>query len=355
MKTVVLRSCGAGAADGLRPEYVLALNTAFACRVLGNLLDEAGFCTACQDQCTACRRRYRRPLHSSIAAVVDFPAELPYLLEAPASYVPAQMPSHDVLLALCIHEQILLEILKAGRRFGTKGVVVPLEATDWITPAARRAAEEICAEQHIEIAFPKPFCSFDPNDDSVLGRFRRHFRIGAPEVDLVIRDGIIEQAQVNVTAACGATCYIARWLEGRSLDDDLKHDVVSRRLHSYPCTASMEWDDELGDTPLHISGQMHYRILDSITEETLAREQFVQTPLGLTLPKPVPIQENLRIVADAKQKVISLLAEDPAMSLVRLRQDAKVSPAALNTALLELKKGGRIHIRAGTVRLGPTR
>ena len=349
MRIAVLRSSGGEADGGIDPEYLQQLNTAFAHRVLGNLRDEAGFCTSCQDDCIGCRRRYRRSCHDSIAAVIDLPAVLPYLLESPDAYVPADVPSHDVLLAIGIHEQILLEVVKACPQWGTKGVVVPVEAAEWVAPATRRQAESICERHGVEIAFPKPFCAFDPPAGTVLADFRRVFQIGAPDVKLTVEGGIIREVRVDVSAACGATYYIARWLEGASLDEDLRHDVISRRLHSYPCTASMEWDDEIGDTPLHVSGKAHYRILDSLPEETPAApdEGFVRSPLGTVLPKPAPIQSNLKRVRAAREIVLAALRDQPEVKVDGLRQDRRIDPAALTSALLELKGEGRIRIVGG--------
>jgi hypothetical protein len=88
---------------------------------------------------------------------------------------------HEVMLAIHIHEQILLEILKQTRRWGTKAVVIPLEAPGWISPAARREAARICRENGVEVSFPKPFCTLDPLPGSWLARFRDEFHLGRPK------------------------------------------------------------------------------------------------------------------------------------------------------------------------------
>lgn len=204
MRLVVLRSreTGTRAEDG--PEYEQTLNTAFARKVLGNLGNAAGSCTACQDACTGCRRRYRRA-PEDVVEVVDVPAVLPYLLEAPASFVPDSIPQHDVLLAICVHDQIFLEALRTCPRWGTRAVVVPLEAPGWTTPATHREAEEICHKLGVEIAFPKPFCALNPAPGTVLADFRRRFRVGMPEVSVDVEDGVVAAVRVDVSAACGAT------------------------------------------------------------------------------------------------------------------------------------------------------
>lgn len=335
-------------------EYTQRCDTAFAQRVLGNLRNDGEFCTACGNDCVDCRRPYGRDFGQDIAGVLTFSALLPYLLENPRDFLPPEIPRHDVLLAICIHEQILLEMLKICASAGTKAVVVPLEASAWITPAAREQAEAICARNRIEIAFPKPFCRFDPAPGTVLDRFRRHFHIGAPEVRLEWDGDRISETHVEVSAACGATYYVARWLKGKTRDDDLRHDVVSRRFHSYPCTASMQHDDELGDSPLHVSGQAHYKILadkdepDAPSPETESTR--VLTPLGIVLPKAVPIFENEAKVAKAIAFVLDEIAGGASVPVSQLRQRRNVTPAALNTALLVLKQEGTITIAGTAVR-----
>ena len=178
----------------------------------------------------------------------------------------------------------------------------------------------------------------------MLAEFRKRFHIGKPEVRLDIRDGTIEKAHVEVSAACGATYYVARWLEGRRTDDDLKHEVISKRMHSYPCTASMKWDDELGDTALHVATQAHYEILEP-PERPAPEEQhgMVMSPLGTMLPKPVPPRENVKNIERAKEAILSELARRGSVSLRTLRKMPGITPAALNSALLMLKQEGKIR------------
>ena len=183
MKLVVLRSENSGIEKGSEDHYLQEFNTHYAGRVIGNLRGKPEFCTACAAECTHCRDPYRRDFSGDIAGVFSFPAVLPYVIEKPAQYVPPDVPLHDALLAIHIHEQILLEMLKQCGRWGTKCVVVPLEAPDWMTHSARTQAKAICEKTGVEIAFPKPFCGFKPAPGGALAAFRDYFRIGYPEVE----------------------------------------------------------------------------------------------------------------------------------------------------------------------------
>ena len=340
MKIVVLRSKNFKKQKW--GEYYQSFDTLYADRVIGNLSNRRDFCAACEADCIRCREKYDWRFSENVAAILDFPSVLPFVLEKPGKYVPSDMPVHDVLLAIHIHEQILLEILAKCSQWGTKGVVVPLEASGWVSGAAIRRALEICARNNIEISFPKPFCSFNPLRGGVLAEFRKSFRIGFPDVDLTVENGIIIKARVNVSAACGATYYIARWLVGRAICEDLKTEVISRRLHSYPCTASMEWDDELGNTPLHVAGEAHYEILSAADVKTIKYASPIITPLGKVLPRPAPVSDNIRNIENAKNIIMAELEIHPQISLEQIKQKEHTSPASIHSAILLLKKERKI-------------
>jgi len=349
MKIVVLRS--SGEEKKTYGTYLQKFDTRFAVRVLGNLRDNAGFCTACGPDCTYCRKPYGRKLGRDIAAVVDFRCVLPYVLERPAEYLPASVPDHDVLLVINIHEQILLEVLKVCSGWGTRGVVVPLEAPGWMSSATRAAAYRICETAGVEIAFPKPFCSFRPPGGTVLADFREHFHVGFPDVDIEVVEGKIAKAHVNVSAACGATYAVARWLVGRSVEENLEIEVVSKRWHAYPCTASMERDPDLNDeTPLHLAGQAHYAMLSQIKDKVAGLEDpMVRSPLGTVVQKPIPPKENLQNIEKAKALIVEKLGKHPVITLAQLRKTRTVSPAAINSALVILKREGKIRTEGSRV------
>lgn len=346
MKLVIIRSKQDDSAKTIKNEYSQEFDTLYANRVIENLQGKAGFCTACESDCTFCRKSYKRKFADDIAAVIDLPAVMPYVLETPERHVPENIPPHDIMLIINIHEQVLVEIVKQCRAWHTKGIIVPLEAPDWVRGSARTSAQKICKDNGIEISFSKPFCSFDPPKHSVLAKFRETFHIGRPDVNISVENNIIKEAHVNVSAACGATYYVARWLVGKNINDDIETDVISRRIHSYPCTASMKRDPELNDdTPLHIAGQAHYDILRPFRQEQVEPDNFVQSPLGQMLPKPVPPKENMENIAHAQEIIMEELKNCSSVSLDHIRKNRTVSPAAVNSALLILKQKGKINVK----------
>ena len=350
MRILILRSRTHPKAERPADAYTQEFSSAFAERVIGNLTGDEGFCTSCGPDCISCRKPYNRRFGREIAGVIALPAVLPYLLEDPGRYVPPDIPRHEIILAVNIHEQMLIEILKRCARRGTRSLVVPVEASDWLSGAARAQVLAICRQSGIEVSFPKPFCSFDPPAGGLLAEFRRRFHIGKPQVELRIKNDRIEEAYVHVSAACGATYYVARWLAGRRIDDDLRHEVIAKRMHSYPCTASMKWDDEIGDTIMHVASQAHYEILAPLDGRVQDDgPEMVASPVGGMIPKPVPPKENIENIEKAKEAILEDLAGGAEVSLASLRKKRKLSPAATHSALLILKQEGKIRTRGGRI------
>ncbi len=349
MRILILRSERRTTGKTPQGDYLQEFSASYADKVCANLRGAPDFCSACGPDCNACREGYARTFAANIAGVISFPPVLPHLLETPADSVPVDVPPHDVILALDIHEQVLLEIMKRCSSWGTRGVVAPIEAPGWITPATRLSAEAIARETGLEVAFPKPFCAFDPPSGTVLAEFREYFHIGKPEVKIEVRDERIASAEVKVSAACGATYYVARWLVGKRVDEELEHDVVSRRMHSYPCTASMKWDDEINETILHVAGDAHAAIVAPLTQNTARVAKMIKSPVGVMVQSPVPVQENVQKIEKAKEAILAALAKDECVSLTQLRVKRNLTSAAASTALLILKQEGKVKTRGQSI------
>ncbi|MBL7221621.1 MAG: hypothetical protein ISS69_16035 [Phycisphaerae bacterium] len=350
MRILILRSKPLAGDEKPTDPYSREFRSRFADRVIGNLEGDKGFCASCGPDCNQCREGYDRRFASSIAGVIELPAVLPHLLEKPAEHVPENIPDHDLVLAIRIHEQVLIEFLKRCGDFGTRGVVVPMEAHDWISHAARQQARDIAVDRGVEIDFPKPFCDFDPPAGSFLAEFRRLFCIGRPDVELAVEDGIIQRAHVRVSAACGATYFVARWLVGRSVDEDLAHEVVAKRMHSYPCTASMAWDRELSDTVMHVASKAHDDILAPLgLSAGHDSVEMIESPVGGMIPKPTEPRDSIENIERAKEAILQDLARNQSASLRDLREKRGISPSAMYSALLLLKQAETIRTEGDTI------
>jgi hypothetical protein len=94
------------------------------------------------------------------------------------------------------------------------------------------------------------------DDKSVIKSFVAEFMIGRPEVRVEVdRRGCIAHIDVLRSAPCGSTWFVAKQLVGVEVENRRElYERISESHHSYPCTASMEKDRELGDTILHKAG-----------------------------------------------------------------------------------------------------
>ncbi len=101
----------------------------------------------------------------------------------------------------------------------------------------------------------------------MVQRFIAEFGIGRPEVRVEVdRRERITHVDVLRSAPCGSTWFVAKQLEGVEVEDKRElYERISESHHSYPCTASMEKDREIGDTILHKAGY----IIRAAVEEAL--------------------------------------------------------------------------------------
>jgi len=258
---------------GPRKPFSVIMEDMFAERVVQHLKnDYAGLCNGCDKDCDHCRDKYPVlfpvDFKEDIAGVILLPAELPYYVDDPGEFLPAELPQHDVLMAIHIHEDLLLSLPGRSRKAGGKAFVVPGEDPAWLSQWIRVRLKKICDDLGLESSFPKPFCAMTAAPDQpVIAEFMAHFRIGRPRIKLTVQEGKIIDAQVITSAPCGCTYYVARNLIGKDVNEDLNIDVTAKYWHSYPCVASMDMDRELGDTPLHKGGYMHYEaVADAVSE-----------------------------------------------------------------------------------------
>jgi len=243
----------------LEEEYTVSMNTSFADRFMNHL---RGNCDACERNCTGCRAAYHLNFSESIRGVIRFPAILPAIIDEPEEFMPEEIPRHDILISIAVNEEILFSFLR--RHAISKGVIVPIEESGWISPYGQRVITELCDQKKIEIAFPKPFCSFDPKE-GILKEFKTLYRIGKPKLDIHLEKGVIVKADVVSSAPCGATYFTAKGLTGRSVDEDLVF-LIDKFLSSYPCTASTDLDRELQDSIIHQAVRIQRGVLSSIED-----------------------------------------------------------------------------------------
>ena len=232
-------------------------DSAWADRFIKQLRNEREFCTGCGDRCLHCRDWRVPDFSEDIVGIIRFPSILPELLDDPAECLPKDLPPHDALVAIEIHEELLIELPKLAKAAGAKAMIAPVEAPEWVTRWGKDKLKAAAKQLNLEIAVPKPFCALVPGSGPTLDAFIEQFRIGRPVVEIEELDGRVAKAIAKISAPCGNSHYVAHSLQGHFIDETLQFEVC-RYWHSYPCTGSMKKDPELGgDTILHKGGQIH--------------------------------------------------------------------------------------------------
>jgi thymidylate synthase len=253
----LLLICSQPKNSALRPgAFQKVFDSAWADRFLMHLRRIRDLCTGCGEECVHCRDWRVHDHDADIAGIIRLPSILPELLDDPHEFLCAELPPHDVLVAIEIHEEVLLELPRMSAQVGGKAMIVPIEAPEWVSRWAAGKMREAGRKAGIEIALPKPFCSLSPGSGPTLDAFIEHFHIGYPQIKIEALEGRAFKLIARTSAPCGNSHFVAHSLQGYPLNEALQFEVC-RYWHSYPCTASMKTDAELGDTILHKGGQIH--------------------------------------------------------------------------------------------------
>ena len=263
----------------------------FGARVIDHLVNSYGHCGACGHSCIDYKCKYGKfDFSSSMAFAFEVPQadQLPLVIDNPWDYLPRSIPKVDVVVASGLHNDLYLGLPELLRKFDVRALIVLRDHPDDMPLGVFKQVADACNEYGIEVEAPKPSCSLIPKG-KLLNTFVKTLRIGRPVVSLhVVRIGeslTIRRAKIHVSAPCGMTWYVLKNLIGYELKSlnpqELRafYDKISLLHHSYPCTGSMNYDRELGDTILHwasyidresiISALGLSRELEEVVEERL--------------------------------------------------------------------------------------
>jgi hypothetical protein len=205
----------------------------------------------------------------SITGLVKVPAVLPEYLDNARAILPPSLPPHDVLIAINIHDEILMELPAIIASAGGRALIAPREDPAWTTPWLRDRVSRQCEELGLEAVFPKPFCSLteDPAHP-VVNQMMNDLKIGRPELKITVRDGVVEKIEVIRSAPCGDTYYVAKKLIGKPVDEKFEW-WAAKYWGSYPCRGSMSFDPDFNDNMQHAAGHI---LIDEIRAALAAGE-----------------------------------------------------------------------------------
>ena len=189
------------------------------------------------------------------------PRSLPPVLDDASEYLPSELGAGDLIIAINLHPELLLEIPHMVGGGSARALIAPIEDPNWVKPGLQRQVTQACAKNEMESAFPKPFCALEPTTPAIA-EFCEQFAVGATAFKLRITAGKVSAAEVVRGAPCGLTSFVAQELVGLSADDSLP-EKAGQLHHSYPCLATMNLDPATGDTIMHAS---LYMIRDSVAK-----------------------------------------------------------------------------------------
>ena len=232
----------------------------FAERVAGHLINDVSFCTSCGSGCNNCRVSMCKSFPGAIAGYEEIQASGDFI-EEPEKYLPATVPPGvDVLIPVGLHPDVLSAVPAFAKAHGIPAVIVPIEDKNWCPLGQQyQLASELDAAG-IQHAFPRPFCTLDVDpgnpSKSIIRRFMDTFKVGKPVLAFNMQDGKIVSGHVVRSQPCGAAYYILQQLREEHVHDEKLSldEKISLAHHAFPCSASMEKDLALDDSPLHVAG-----------------------------------------------------------------------------------------------------
>jgi len=234
----------------------------FGEHIIRNIINDPSYCNSCGISCEFCKYNIYTYVKNINAAIeLPEPTTLPRFIENPEKYLPKKFPSVDLCIATGLHQDLLLALPSYLENNGVKGLIIPIENFREVPAGLHKQIEQECTQLSIECAFPKPFCSLTSLESKpTISRFVREFNLGKPSLKITTEkknaSKIIRSIIVERSAPCGSTWYVARKLIGCEVLQDKIRDVIAKAHHSFPCTATMSTDPELGEPILHMAGYL---------------------------------------------------------------------------------------------------
>ncbi len=208
--------------------------------------------------------------------------DLPAVVDDPERYLPLHVPAADLILALGESPAVAQLIPDIARRAGAQAVIAPVDHLAWLPEGLIRQLQERLRRLGVEAVFPRPFCSLTEDGYNLrhqrvayfnpwISEFARYF--GRPVFRIRCEDGVVKEVEVERDAACGCARFVAEQLVGVSVDEAVFQAGVLH--HHYPCLAGMTMERNLGDTLLHLSGQLMRQAVEVEIATLLPRAAYL--------------------------------------------------------------------------------
>lgn len=193
---------------------------------------------------------------------MTLPDDLSMVVEDPAEYLPESLPHADLVLALQENSsaaQLISEIVKST---DAKALIAPVDNSAWLPHGMRTQIERELSKLGIAVTFPRPFCTLEPVGNPVIDKFVEYF--GKPILRLEVEKDTVTKTDVVRDSPCGCGRFVAKELPGTKVRDAVEKAGLVH--HHYPCLCSMDMEDDLGDTLMHVSGLQMKKTVDKELE-----------------------------------------------------------------------------------------
>ncbi len=200
-------------------------------------------------------------------SISELPEQLPMIVDYPREFLPKEAGQADITIAVHLHHDLLAELLALLSEGAGQALIVPVENPNWVRPGLVRQIIRDCDKFDVEVAFAEPFCTLHPATPAIK-QFCDEYRVGCPQLELVITDGVVTEARCVRSVPCGLTEWAVERLIGTEAGEALI--AKARTLHhSRPCLASMSMVPPMDDTLMHKS----LFLFEDVVRQALAAAQ----------------------------------------------------------------------------------
>ncbi len=210
------------------------------------------------------------------------PPDLPAVVDDPDRYMPLHVPPVELILALGESPAVAQLIPDIAHRAGAQAIIAPVDHSAWLPEGLIGQLQERLKRAGVEAVFPRPFCSLTEDGYNLrhqrvsyanpwVSEFARHF--GRPVFRVGCEGGLIKEVEVERDTACGCGRFVAERLR----DVPVQEAVLQAGIfhHHYPCLAGMTLERSMGDTLLHLAGQLMRQAVEVEIASLLPRAAYL--------------------------------------------------------------------------------
>lgn len=200
---------------------------------------------------------------------ITITTDLPEVIDDPAPFLPKDLPQADLVLFLSEFRNAPQLAPDLVRRSNAVAIIAPVDRTEWMPPGQVTQLKRVFSRWRVDTSFPRPFCALEGTGAEAIDLFASRF--GVPKVEIITEDGrTVSEMRIIRGSPCGCTRYVAENIVGERLEDAVERAGLLH--HHFPCLASMEREDDLDDTLMHVSGLLLKREVERGVRKHLARK-----------------------------------------------------------------------------------